>query len=143
MRTGDIIIRLNQLIQIDIDAVNAYSQAILALPPGPVRDRLATFRGDHERHVRDLSALVLDLGGTPRRSRDLMGFMVEGFTAASGMLGEAGALTAMRSNEELTFLAYERALALDLPPDAAALVRANRDDEERHRAYIAARLRGE
>lgn len=142
MQAGELVTRLNQLIQVDIDAVNAYSQAILTLPPGALRDRLAEFRGDHERHVRELTGLVCALGGTPREGRDLMGFMVEGFTAASGVLGTTGTLTAMRSNEELTNRAYERTLALDLPAEAAVVVRRGLEDEERHRAFLSAQLRG-
>lgn len=142
MHGGEIITRLNHLIQVDIDAVNAYSQAILALEPGPVRQRLSEFRADHERHIADLSRVVREHGGTPREGRDLMGFMVEGFTMASSALGPAAALTAMRSNEELTCRTYERAMALDLPVEAKALVARHYDDELRHRDYLSQQLRG-
>lgn len=141
MMHGELVTRLNHLIQVDIDAVNAYSQAILALEHGEVRDRLAEFRGDHERHIRDLSAIVTRLGGTPRERRDLMGFMIEGFTAASSSLGPISALTAMRSNEELTNLAYERAAALELPADIREVVDRNLADERRHRDFISQHLR--
>jgi uncharacterized protein (TIGR02284 family) len=143
VQNGEIVTRLNHLIQVDIDAINAYSQAILALEPGPVRDQLSAFRGDHERHVVDLSRIVREHGGSPRERRDLMGFMVEGFTAASSALGATAALTAMRSNEELTSRTYERAMTLDFPADAKAVVARNYDDELRHREYISRQLRGE
>lgn len=142
MRPGELTIRLNQLIQIDLDAINAYSRAILGIGPGDIRDRLAQFRDDHQRHVVELSALVRSHGGVPRESRDLMGFMVEGFTAASAALGLTGVLTAMRSNEELTNRGYERAAELDLPPEVRAVVERGLADERRHRDYIAAQLRG-
>ncbi len=141
MHGGEIITRLNHLIQVDIDAINAYSQAILALEPGPVRDRLSAFRADHERHVADLSDIVREHGGAPRESRDLLGFLVEGFTAVSSALGGTAALTAMRSNEELTSRTYERAMTLDLPSEAKAIVARNYEDELRHRDYLAQQLR--
>lgn len=142
MQHGEAVTRLNHLIQVDIDAINAYSQAILAFQPGPVRERLSEFRADHERHVAELSSIVRAYGGTPRERRDLMGFIVEGFTAATSSLGPTGALSAMRSNEELTTRTYERAMTLDLPSPAKEVVARNFEDEVRHREYIAQQLKG-
>src|SRR5919198_4895882 len=96
--TADLINRLEKLIQLDIDAVGAYEQAIEAIDILEVRDRLAEFRDDHERHVAELSAALRRMGGEPpRRSPDMKGFLIEGYTAVRSSMGSAGALRAMKT----------------------------------------------
>ena len=72
---------LNNLIQLDIDAIRAYQEAIDSSQDATVRGKLESFKGDHERHIADLSAVVEQLGGTPAQTRDLVGSLIEWFTA--------------------------------------------------------------
>ena len=80
---------LNELIRFDFDAIGAYNSAINDIKEMQIRDPLIQFRGDHERHVQNLSAIVIasrrqarrrarlqrrraqddDQGGGPRRHR--------------------------------------------------------------------------
>ena len=46
---------MNDKLQLDLDAIVAYDEAIAACENIEVRARLDEFRGDHERHVEDLS----------------------------------------------------------------------------------------
>jgi uncharacterized protein (TIGR02284 family) len=128
---------LNELIQLDIDAVHAYEQAIDRIDMRQIAEDLERFKGDHQRHIRELSAAVRQLGADPpERSPDLKGYLIEGFTALRSMTGTEGALKAMRTNEKITNKNYDKALSQDLPADVAAIVRRNRDDERRHLEYI-------
>lgn len=137
MKTTNIIERLNDLIQLDFDATQAYEQAIDRIDVVGIAEDLEGFRQDHERHIEELSAAVRRLGGEPtKRSRDLKGYLIEGMTALRSVTGVEGALKAMRSNEKTTNKKYDEALSDPLPPDIAALVRRNRDDERRHLQYI-------
>jgi uncharacterized protein (TIGR02284 family) len=137
MKTPNIIEQLNELIQLDIDAVHAYQQAIDRIDVPGIAEDLEGFKGDHERHIDELSAAVRRLGGEPpKRTRDFKGYLIEGFTALRSITGTEGALKAMRSNERTTNKKYDEALSEPLPPDIAALVRRNRDDERRHLQYI-------
>lgn len=140
----DLTTRLKYLIQIDIDAAHAYTQAILGIDVPEIRERLSQFRGDHERHIRELSDVVRHLGGTPPSfDTDVMGFLIEGFTAIGTGLGTQGALMAMRANEGLTNAAYASAREeKNLPADIRRLVVRNFADEQRHAAYIAEALHG-
>lgn len=132
---------LNNLIQLDIDAVRAYSQALGSVEDPEVSRQLTAFRGDHERHVTDLSALVRAAGGVPADAPDLKGFFIEGMTAIRAMGGENAALSAMRDNERLTNRRYQAALQLTgLPDDVRGVIAANREDERRHLAWIQARV---
>src|SRR5688572_13461064 len=58
---------LKELMQLDYDAVLAYTRAIDGIEPqyADIRTRLAEFRNDHERHIREISDVILALGGTP------------------------------------------------------------------------------
>lgn len=128
---------LNDLIQLDIDAVHAYGQAIDAVEDSVVRGRLLEFQNDHERHIRELGQTVREQGGTPiEHKRDFKGFLIEGMTAIRSATGTKGALKAMKTNEVLTNRKYDKALEEDLPPRVRDLVLRNRDDERRHLQYI-------
>jgi uncharacterized protein (TIGR02284 family) len=135
MNTEKLIDRLNDLIQLDVDAVHAYDEAISACEIPFVKQQLTDFRGDHERHVDDLSAEVSRLGGEPKIKRDVKGFLIKGFTAVLSH-GDHSALLAMRGNEELTNKTYESAANETLPPPILAIVQRNWADEKRHLAWI-------
>jgi rubrerythrin len=133
--------QLVTLAQLDIDAAQAYEQAIDGIDIPEIRDRLDDFREDHERHVDELSAAITRLGGEPpRREADFKGYVIEGYTAVRSAMGIAGALRAMKNNEILANTIYEQALSLDLPDDVKAIIERNREDERRHLAYIEAVL---
>lgn len=126
---------LNDLIHLDIDAIQAYRHAIDACEIVEIRDSLTGFMVDHERHVRDLREAVRSLGGEPAAGRDVKGFFIEGFTAIMSQ-GDRSALLAMRGNEELTNRCYETARTADLPEHVRPLIELNYQDEARHLAWI-------
>lgn len=137
----DIIKKLNSLIQLDIDAIHAYEQAMKNVNEVSIRDQLAEFRNDHHMHFRELSSVVESMGGTPPEfSPDFKGFFIQGFTALRSATGTEGALKAMETNEKLTNSKYEEASAWDLPIATLSLVRANYEDERRHLSYIQSAL---
>jgi uncharacterized protein (TIGR02284 family) len=135
--TDRLLAELNNLVQLDIDAIRAYQEAIDSSQDTAVRRKLESFKGDHERHVSKLSAEVEELGGTPAKSRDLPGFLIEGFTAVHSIAGTEGALKAMRVNEMVTNSTYEKAAGNELyPTKIRALIEQNYRDEKRHLAWI-------
>ena len=58
---------LNDLLQLEYDALPSYSLAIAALQSREHRQTLHEFREDHLRHVRELTALIRQRGGFPLR----------------------------------------------------------------------------
>ena len=131
----DVVKELNNLIQLDVDAIKAYDQAIEACEHDSVKLKLNEFRADHARHITDLSAHVTALGGVPEVKQDLKGYLIEGFTAITSM-GTRSALLSMQGNELLTNKRYEAALKLDLAPDIRDTLVRNYSDEQRHLAWI-------
>ncbi|MCC6553459.1 MAG: DUF2383 domain-containing protein [Polyangiaceae bacterium] len=131
----DVISELNELIKLDLGAIKAYDQAIDACDHPTIKGTLETFKKDHERHVTDLSAQVVSLGGTVETEQGLMGRLIEGFTAVASR-GDQSALFAMRGNEELTNKRYSSALGEALPEGVRAVVEKNFEDEKRHLEWI-------
>jgi uncharacterized protein (TIGR02284 family) len=128
---------LNDLIQLDFDAVQAYKQAIAKIDDVVARADLESFQEDHEDHIRQLSQTVRMMGGEPEKAgRDLKGLLLEGLTALRSVTGTLGALRAMRTNEKITNRSYERALQEKLPSAPREVVLKNREDERRHLASI-------
>ncbi len=143
MASGDMVKNLNSLIQLDIDAVHAYGQAMKNVDDPVIKGRLTDFQGDHQRHITDLSSVVRKMGGTPPNfSPDFKGFLIQGFTAIRSATGTVGALKAMEMNEKLTNRTYSNALGWSLTPEAKLVVERNYSDEKRHLEYVQNNLKG-
>ena len=137
MNNQEIFEELSRLAQLDIDAVQAYDAAISALGQGPIASELSLFKLEHERHVLELSQLIMGLGHNPPEAKpDTKGTLLKGFTALRARLGKEQALRAMRSNEQLTNSVYAKALAKPFPEPILEVVRRGHGDEQRHLAYV-------
>jgi rubrerythrin len=136
----DIIDDLNDLIQLDADAVKAYDIALDKVTDVAARADLMMFKLDHERHIDDLGRIVVRLGGEPEDRRNRRGLLAESLAMLRGSRGSLGALKAMRVSEKLTNSVYAKALDEPLTIDAREVVEANRDDERRHLIAIKAHL---
>jgi uncharacterized protein (TIGR02284 family) len=127
---------LNELIRIDFDAIGEYNSAIDDIEEIAVREPLIRFRGDHERHVQNLSQIVSRLGGKSVSGPDIQGLLRKTMTKVAGLGGVELTLKAMRSNEELLNKTYAHHLSLDFPDDVKQVIRANYADEQRHLAWV-------
>ncbi len=127
---------LNELIRFDFDAMAAYDAAINDIKALVVRDPLIRFRGDHERHVQNLSQIVIRLGGKPAEGPDMKGLVRKTMTKVAGLGGIELTLKAMKSNEELLNKTYAHHLTLDFPDDVKQVIRGNYADEQRHLAWV-------
>jgi uncharacterized protein (TIGR02284 family) len=136
LTTDKIIEELNELIRYDYDAIGAYEAAINDIQEMSVRDPLIKFRGDHERHVVDLSAIVRRLGGNPVEHPGFKGVVRKTMTKVAGLGGTELTLKAMRSNEEVLNKTYAHHLSLDFPDDIKEVIRRNYGDEQRHLAWV-------
>jgi uncharacterized protein (TIGR02284 family) len=97
---------------------------------------LTRFRGDHQRHVCELSQIVRRLGGTAAETPDLKGVVRKGMTKIAGLVGEEAVLKAMKSNEEAINKAYNHHSTLDFASDVLDLIKRNYDDEKRHLKWV-------
>ena len=78
---SDIIDMLNDLIQLDYDAIQAYEAAIGRIDNSEHQRQLTGFRDDHVRHTQELGRVVSELGAEPATSAsmtDECAIMLEG-----------------------------------------------------------------
>lgn len=141
MDNREIAKKISSLAQLDIDAVHAYKEAIEKVEDLQVRENLARYREDHERHISELSAEIRRLGETPPDfSPDFKGFLIQGFTSLRSMTGTQGALNAMHTNEKLTNKTYKEASSWNLPTDIQTIIDLAYKDERHHLEYIETKL---
>ncbi len=137
MDNKEIADKLISLCQLDIDAIHAYNKATGNIDQLDIKNSIAKFQGDHERHVKELSDMIRSYGSEPPEfSKDFKGFMLQAFTSIRSVTGIEGALKALRGGEKMTNRAYDDAVKQNFPPLVMVLLRRNYDDEQRHLNYI-------
>jgi len=130
---------LNDLLQLDHDAVAAYDVAIGKLEDRDHADQIAGFRRDHERHIRELNEVVSRLGGTPANHPHATGPFKTALQSLGGLAGDKGLLMAFRTNELQVRTKYDgyASKAMLWPPDVKRVIDGAALDEERHYAWVA------
>jgi uncharacterized protein (TIGR02284 family) len=128
---------LKDLISLDFDAVEAYQASIDRLENKHFREKLAEFKQDHIRHTKMLSNLARNMGIKPPVGPDMKAALAKGKVVIADIFGDKAILIAMKTNEDDTNTAYERATKhKDLSVEAREIVEAGLADERRHRAWI-------
>jgi uncharacterized protein (TIGR02284 family) len=130
---------LEHLMALDYDAVEAYQAAIERLDDEGYRTQLESFKADHERHVRELDVVVRRLGGEPPGGPGAKATLTKGKVAMANIAGDDAILRAMKSNEDDTNTAYEKAFEM-APQELRELLRSAREDERRHWEWLASAL---
>jgi rubrerythrin len=134
---AQIVALLNDLLQLDQDAVQAYSLAIEGLRSEEHRETLNRFRADHERHIRDLTELIKAHEGTPIQLSHLPTGAFKLAVQAAGNLGsDREVLLAFKSNERQVRDKYTRLAEDNNPPDVAEVLHRNAADEEKHYDWV-------
>lgn len=137
MERKDIINELKKLCQLDIDAVHAYNECLHHIDLPDVKSRITDFKGDHERHIKDLSNFIRSYNDEPPKfSPDLKGYMLDVFSKIRSLSGTEGALKSLKGGENLTNKRYSDAVALDFPSNIKTVIEKNYDDERRHLSYV-------
>lgn len=135
----DMLDGLNDLLQLDHDAMGAYDIAIAKLEDRDHADQIAGFRRDHERHVVELNELVQRLGGTPVNHPHATSPFRTALQSLGGLAGDKGLLMAFRTNELAVRTKYDHyaSRAMLWPPEVKRTVDLAALDEERHYAWVA------
>jgi uncharacterized protein (TIGR02284 family) len=137
MKSEEVIKELQHLVHSDIDTVNAYKTVLDEIDEPEIYNSITLFQEDHIRHIKNLSTVIAQLGGkVPEFKVDLLGLLMQGLTSMRSITGVKGALAAMKSNEEHTMHAYQKALSMDLPLDLRQLLIKNYEEVKRHYQYI-------
>ena len=107
---------LNDLLQLDHDAIGAYSIAIARLRNDGLRQTLREFKRDHERHVESLTRVIGEQGGVaiqlPHLPSGVFKLAIQGLGALGG---DAELLLAFKANERQSRDKYRRAAQREFP----------------------------
>jgi uncharacterized protein (TIGR02284 family) len=128
---------LMDLIKLDYDAIDAYTSAVQKLKDQSLAEQMRSFRDDHERHTKNLRPFVQELGGKIPTSGDMKSLLTTGKVAIGALMGDKAILMAMKTNEDDTNTAYERATHhKDMSAEMKRVLSGNLADERRHRTWI-------
>ncbi len=136
--TAEILEGLNDLLQLDHDAVGAYEIAMDKLQDRDHADMIAGYRRDHERHIRELNELITELGGTPKNQPHATGPFKLALQSLGGLAGDRGTLMAFRTNELSVRTKYDAyaAKANAWPTHIKRIIDGCALDEERHYRWV-------
>jgi uncharacterized protein (TIGR02284 family) len=142
MNEKNLIEALSNLVQLDIDAVHAYDQALKEIDDPIIKDRLLKFQEDHRNHISGLSKKIKELGGQPPQySQDIKGYVIEAFAAIRSFTGLKGALAAMKTTEEITNRHYGEVVSWEAPSAVKEVMRTYFSEEKVHLDYITSNLK--
>jgi uncharacterized protein (TIGR02284 family) len=128
---------LEDLVQLDYDAADAYQAAIDRLENSSFRSALAEFKRDHLRHITELGDILSSMGRAPPKEGDMKALLTKGKVVIAGLMGDESILQAMRTNEADTNTAYERAVNFKgLQTNTRDVLERGLEDERRHCGWI-------
>jgi rubrerythrin len=135
-----LVAELNDLLQLDYDAVGAYTLAISALRDRDLRETLIRFRQDHERHIVDLVELIHARVGVPVRMphfpTGIFKLLVQATGSAASLAGgDCAVLLAFVANEAQARDKYRRHANANHPSDVADMLKGAANDEENHHRW--------
>lgn len=137
----ELIKAMSNLVQLDIDAVHAYNQAVKEIDDPIIKERLLKFQAEHRNHISSLADHIRNLGGQPpEQSKDFKGYVIEAFAAIRSYTGLKGALKAMRTTEEITNRYYGEVVSWEAPAEVKEALRTYFSEEKIHLDYIISNL---
>jgi rubrerythrin len=128
---------VKQLLYLEHDAIAAYDSCIERLERKDLAHQVSLFKEEHLQHVQVLTDMALELGVEPPTEGDMKQLLTTGKIALADMMGDAAILKAMKTNEDDTVTAYERAARHEeaIPATKAFFLQAHQD-EEKHRSWM-------
>ena len=128
---------VKNLLYLEHDAIAAYDSCIERLDSRELARQIAAFKEDHLQHVQVLSGMARELGIEAPTDGDMKQMLTTGKIALADIFGDPAILRAMKTNEDDTVTAYERAIRHEdaIPASKAFFMKAHQD-EETHRAWI-------
>lgn len=129
---------LNDLLQLDHDAIQAYSIAIARMRNAAHKQTLQEFKADHERHIDELSRLIRHHGGTPIPAPHLpTGVFKLAVQAVGALGGDRGILLAFKANERQVRDKYRKmAERQHEDTEMSAVLSRAAGDESRHYSWV-------
>jgi len=140
MKRSEVVEELSRLVELEIDALQAYDAAIAWVggPGTAIGAELAIFKIEHQKQALELHEALLGLGARAPdvEEPDVKGVVIGALTPPRRRLNAQEILEALRGNEQLTTAVTRNILAKALPEDVRALVQRAHEEEQRHLTWI-------
>ena len=128
---------IRNLILLEHDAIAAYDSTIERLEDAGAASKIAEFRQDHQQHLDVLHEIALQLGLEPPTEGDMKQMLTTGKIMLAKLAGDGAILKAMKTNEDDTVTAYDRAKDhREAKPETRAFFQKALSDELRHRDWM-------
>ena len=128
---------VQNLIILEHDAIAAYETAADRLSDSALSSQIETYRQDHLQHLDVLNTMAREAGFDAPQEGDMKQMLTTGKVAMAEMMGDSAILKAMKTNEDDTVTAYERASSHgDARPESRAFFEKALADERRHREWM-------
>jgi rubrerythrin len=129
---------VTDLIYLEHDAIAAYDTTIERLEDPEAKAKVSEFRSDHTQHLQVLQEIARELGIEAPTGGDMKKMLTTGKIALADMVGgDEAILKAMKTNEDDTVTAYERASAHgEAIEKSKAFFTKAAADERRHREWM-------
>ena len=128
---------VTNLIYLEHDAIAAYDNCIERLDDEALSARIAEFKQDHLRHLDVLRRIAAETGAEAPVEGDMKQILTTGKIVLADLRGDAAILKTMKTNEDDTVTAYERASRHpDAIPESKAFFMEAHQDELRHREWM-------
>ncbi len=129
---------VENMIMLEHDAIAAYTATIERLDSAAHKARITEFRGDHERHMRELHDMARACGANIPAEGDMKQMLTTGKVKLANLMGgDSALLKAMSSNENDTIQAYQQASENSaIPAEHRPVFQRGLEDERKHQAYM-------
>lgn len=134
---GDFNSLITDLVYLERDAIAAYDSTISHLSDPSFKSQVSQFKGDHLQHLDVLKEIADESGAVAPIAGDMKQMLTTGKVALASLMGDGAILKAMKTNEDDTVTAYERASTHDdANPRSKAFFEKALADEQRHRDWM-------
>lgn len=128
---------VKDLIYLEHDAIAAYESTIERLDDKTLSAKVDEFRQDHLQHLSTLNEIAAEAGIDVPEKGDMKQMLTTGRIALADIFGDKTILNAMKTNEDDTVSAYERASQHEeARPETKAFFMKAHQDEVRHRTWF-------
>lgn len=128
---------LARLLHLEVHIVASYDGALERLGEYAEKERLARLRGDHERHVLDITELLREMGEpAPPQMPESEALVAPALSALRNASSEEDVLQAVRMNEQVAAGQYRDARSWGVGLQVHELLQRHDEDEQRHVAAV-------
>jgi ferritin-like protein len=137
MDRNDLLKKLQELAQVDIDIVHTYNRVLKEISDEIVHSRLTAFRDNHINHLTAIMEEIESIGGEPPKlTKDFKGYVIEAFAVLSTAAGMKSALKVLKAAETISYEYYGQIFSEDIPHILKERLRKYFSDEKIHLEYI-------